>query len=1294
MSPIRQDHWINIAALLKLNCAATQHIGSSILQSVAWSLLALCSLIPSQLAAQEAQWIWSPEHPRGQAIAGDCFFRKTLQVSSVEEATITITADDKYELFINGRRIGQGSSIRQMEKYDITRLLGRGRNVIAVRTTNVAPGPAALVARVLVKPIDGNWLSFSTDETWRTALEVVPGWQSATYNDGNWKAAQAFGQLGETPPWDRREEVEQTQVSEHARFRVSPEFTVDEILGNEITGSLICMAFNEFGHVVASQEGGPLLLIYDSDKDGTIDKTRVYCEEVKNIQGILPLNGDVFVTGDGPEGSGIYRLVDKDRNGAMEDVRKVVGLDGVPGEHGAHSLILGPDGLIYCVLGNHVGLDKPYSNTSTLKTFYEGDINLPRYEDPGGHANGIKAPGGVVIRMDVEGTQVELIAGGLRNAYDIAFNAQGNLYVHDSDMESDIGSVWYSPTSLFQVTEGAEFGWRSGWSKWPAYYLDRLPTLLETGRGSPTGAVVYDHVMFPQRYHGSLFLADWSEGRILSVKLNNDGSAAQQEVFLQGQPLNVTDLAVSPDGAIYFCTGGRGTKGGIFRVKWQGEVPAAIKDLGEGISRAIKQPQIDSAWSRQAIAMLKKELGASWGDMISGVAFSGENPAKYRVRALELMQLFGPTPQPELLITLSDAPSEAVRLRAAKLLGLHGDTPEAVKRLKELVRDSDRNVQLAALEALLRAGAVAELSDLVPLLSSDDRYIAASARRLLERIPSDQWRDELLKNEDQRIKIQAGLALMIAEPNKDNALLVLNSVLHMLDGFVSDRNFVDMLRVTQVAIARGGVKANELADLRTKLAAEFPIGEPLLNRELIRVLAYVNAEEVIEEAISYLQTDADLSERLNIAMHMRYFKHNWTAAERFSLVKFFEETQLAESGSSVPLYVMNVTKDLCKNLPLEEARIFVSEGAKWPNAALVSLYRYPDKLSDTDLKTLRRLDQEIDLPGYEAEQYKRLRTGIVAMLSQSGDEESLAYLRQVWLRSPERRQAVALGLAQHPSEENWDYLIRSLPVLESFAVSEVMGALRTVPLATDDSDAYREVILHGLRMEEQGEDPRPAIELLNYWAGEGTVEAATGTVSKLSPWQIWFAANYPNRPEAVLPKTEGSSVWNTETLTEYFNSTEGRRGNVTAGQAAYNKAQCANCHRMGQIGKSIGPDLSSIAKRFTRKEAIESIMFPSHVISDQYATKRVLTTDGKVLSGILSTNTDGSITVRDSNLRETIVAEQDIDQVHPSKVSLMPSGLFDNLSAEEIRDMMAFLGFVPPQEVADAPQTGKTPKVR
>ncbi|MEZ6079521.1 MAG: hypothetical protein R3C56_28765 [Pirellulaceae bacterium] len=63
-----------------------------------------------------------------------------------------------------------------------------------------------------------------------------------------------------------------------------------------------------------------------------------------------------------------------------------------------------------------------------------------------------------MIRFDTEGKSVELVAGGLCNAYDLAFHPNGRLYVHDSDMESDEGSAWYRPTSLYEVSEGAEYG--------------------------------------------------------------------------------------------------------------------------------------------------------------------------------------------------------------------------------------------------------------------------------------------------------------------------------------------------------------------------------------------------------------------------------------------------------------------------------------------------------------------------------------------------------------------------------------------------------------------------------------------------------------------------------------------------------------------------------------------------------------------------------------------------------------------------------------------------------------------
>jgi putative heme-binding domain-containing protein len=1238
----------------------------------------LCGTVTA-VGAQDAQWIWTPEHPRGAATEGDCYFRKTMQLSSVERATVTITADDQYELFVNGRKIGTGNSIRQMEQYDVSGLLVRGRNVIGVRVTNLSPGPAAVAARVLVQPkgagaLPSDWHSYSTDGSWRTSLEVNRDWASSVTSDSHWKPAQVFGILGETAPWDRREEASPTATSENQRFRISSEFAVQEILGDDVTGSLVNMAFNEFGHIIAAQERGPLLLLYDSDKDGMVDKKREYCDLVQGIQGILPLNGDVFVTGLGPEGNGVYRLLDKDRNGALEEAHKIVSFKGDLSEHGAHGLTLGPDGRIYCVLGNHVSFEGEFAESSPLKVSYEGDLVGPRYEDPGGHAAGIKAPGGTVIRFDTEGKSVELVAGGLRNAYDLAFHPNGRLYVHDSDMESDEGSAWYRPTSLYEVSEGAEYGWRSGWAKWPSYYFDRMPTLLETGRGSPTGACVYDHINFPQRYHGCLFLADWTQGQILSVKFAGDGSP-QSEVFIQGQPLNVTDLTVGPDGCLYFCTGGRGTKGGIYQVRWMGTVPAELRDLGDGVARAIKQPQLDAPWARQSIAALKRELGSSWSEAIAGVAFSDDNPAKFRLRALEVMQLFGPTPSPELLTALAKSSNEAVRVRATQLMGLVKDTDSVSPQLEGLLADSDPDVQYAACESLLRCAELPPSESLIPaltpLLASPDRRQAWAARRLLERLPTDVWQSSLLAHSEQRVQLQAGLALVIADPTREHGQAVINMSRTLLAGFVSDRNFVDLLRLIQITLHRCDIPASDLTELSSELASEFPVAEPILNRELFRLLAYLNADEVVPAAIGLLQSDSELTERMHIALHLRFFQHQWTSAERFAVVKFFEETQSADAGSSVPLYVMNVTRDLCRDLSLEEARIFVAQGAKWPNAALISLFRYPEKLSASDLQTLRKLDQSIDQTGFDGEHYKRLKTGIVAMLSQNADADSLAYLREIWIRSPERRQAVALGLAQQPTDEDWDYLVRSLPVLESFAVGEVMDALCKIPIATDEPQAFREVILHGLRMEQDDESPAPAIKLLSYWTGENH--------ATLAEWQTWFAVRYPDSPEAKLPEFEKSSPWSVDTLSEYFLSSDGRKGDLAEGRAVFDRATCSKCHRMGSVGTAIGPDLSAVAKRFTRKEVLESILFPSHVISDQYRTQRVLTTDGRVFSGQIVENVAGSLTVRDSSLNERVIAEQDVEQIQPSKASLMPSGLLDTLSGAEIRDLLTYMGFVPAQ---------------
>lgn len=1258
------------------------------LLTLAFSMASLSCLRPLALA-EEAEWIWLSGVSKETVAKGATgYFRKAINLKTPATGRITIAADDLYELYVNGRRIGAGKSSRQLDQFDVSKFLVVGKNAIAVKVDNTQGNTAALVARVEIQPQNSDrWYTFSTDNTWRSTAEPTPLWQTAVFNDKSWSVAQSFGRLGNTVPWDRRDEVVATKEhQESERFQIQPGFSVQRILDDEKTGSLVAMAFNEFGYLIAARERGPLLLIYDRDNDGIPEEVRTYCESIDAIQGILPLNGEVYVTGTGPEGLGIYRLTDKDRNGSLEQVKRIVKFEGAPGEHGPHGLTLGADGMIYCIVGNHVQAELTDTPGTTLRTFYEGDL-VERYEDPGGHARGVKAPGGTVIRTDTEGKKVERVAGGIRNAYDMAFHPDGGLFVHDSDMEADVGAAWYRPTAIFDVAEGGEYGWRSGWSTWPNYYADRLPPVLETGRGSPTGATAYDHFMFPVRYHNSLFLADWSEGRILNVKLERQGASfkADSEVFLQGQPLNVTDVCVAPDGSLYFCTGGRGTSGGIYRVAWDGDIPDRIKNLGSGIAAAIRQPQLDAAWSRQKLAGIKAELGPRWAELVAGVAYSDENPPHYRTRAMDLMQLLGPVPHEELIIDLSRAESEAVRARAAQMLGWNPGKRGA-RRLEEMLDDSDLRVRRLACEAMLRSEQWPEAYKLFPLLASDDRSLQFAARRVLERIPADQWREEILEEVDPAIAIHGALALAIADSSRETSLLVLEKMSQLIPTYLSDSQFIDLLRTTQVALALGKIKPEEVQPLAQQIAEEFPAGETRMNREIIRLAAFLGSKSLGARALKYLESDnAPLEERLLVGMYLRFLDTQWTPEQQFQLLKFYETAALEESGSSVPLYVMNVTRDFGRRvLSEEDARTILEQGTTWPNAALASMYKLRQPIDAETAAMLRRLDQQIsEAEVNSGDVYRRLRTGVVAMLSGAGDEESLAYLRQVWREDPERRQAVAMGLSLYPDGENWDYLVRSLNVLEGPAASEVMKQLTNVRVATDDPEALRQVILLGLKAEQEGGQSTIARNLLAHWTG---IRDDQGRALPLKDWQAWYAESYPERPAAELPVGDAESKWDFEQLTTYLESDAGKFGDTNMGREIFVKANCASCHRSGDLGESIGPDLTQIARRFTKREVLESILFPSHVISDQYMSRRVLTLDGKVYVGLVSDSGDGQITIRNSANEVVTLNSDDIDQLHVSSSSIMPSNSLDSLSLKEISDLMAYMGVLPPIEVAKRPK--------
>ncbi|HEX7900160.1 MAG TPA: heme-binding protein, partial [Planctomycetota bacterium] len=329
-------------------------------------------------------------------------------------------------------------------------------------------------------------------------------------------------------------------------------------------GSWVAMTFEPGGGLLVSPEKGPLHRV----KDGVAKKL---ASGVGDAQGLLHAYGSLYVNGKGPDGTGLYRLFDRDGDGEFEETRLLRRWPIEMTEHGPHGIALGPDGRLYVMNGNYTKAPEDISPRSPHRRFAE-DLLLPRQWDATGHAVGLLAPGGYVVRTDPDGKDWELFCGGLRNAYDLAFDAQGELFTYDSDMERDLGTPWYRPTRIFHLVAGGEYGWRSGTGKWPAEYPDVLPPAVNVGRGSPTGVTFGGGAKFPPRYRRALFAADWAFGRILAVHLEPRGAtfAGSVETFVRGEPLNVTDLEVGPDGALWFITGGRGTRSRLYRVSYAG----------------------------------------------------------------------------------------------------------------------------------------------------------------------------------------------------------------------------------------------------------------------------------------------------------------------------------------------------------------------------------------------------------------------------------------------------------------------------------------------------------------------------------------------------------------------------------------------------------------------------------------------------------------------------------------------------------------------------------------------------
>lgn len=558
-------------------------------------------------------------------------------------------------------------------------------------------------------------------------------------------------------------------------------------------GSWISMTFDEKGRIIVGRDDAGLMRLMLADEPAKIrvEPIDTLGNTLRHCRGVLYAHNSLYVSA--TDSNAIYRLRDTDGDDRYDEAKLLKQLDYRSRYgHGANQMVLGPDGMIYLVTGNDVSFPEGMAPNSPYRE-PRNDWLLPNPHDAG-HDNRV----GYIVRFDANGERWEVLAGGLRNPVDMAFNIDGEMFTYDADMEWDVGLPWYRPTRVNHVVSAGEYGWRWGTGKWPVHYADSLPTTLDTGLGSPTGVLFGYRGRLPAKYKNGLFLGDWQNGRILLATVRPAGASytCEYEVFIQGAPLNVCDLEFGPEGALYFITGGRGSQSALYRVRYVGnDVAESPTSPTEGNRRAAEiralRRRLETYHTQaapQAVSEAWPHLANEdrWLRYAARLAIERQDLEHWRQRAVQETQPL----------------AAATALLALARVGRPGDQPALLAALESLPWEQ---MEKETLLTALRACALSFIRQGRPL----DGQEAPLRKRLAAIFPHAQTtaNHELCElliylNEPQAVNVT--LDLLEAAPSQEDQIHYAQALLHAREGWTLEgrRRYIAWLQTSRTF--RGG----------------------------------------------------------------------------------------------------------------------------------------------------------------------------------------------------------------------------------------------------------------------------------------------------------------------------------------------------------------------------------------------------------------------------------------------------------------------------------------------------------
>jgi len=301
--------------------------------------------------------------------------------------------------------------------------------------------------------------------------------------------------------------------------------------------------------------GDRILILEDTDHDGIADTSKVFYQgkDVNSALGIVVLGTKVIVS----VSPNVFVFTDADGDD-VPDSKEVLfsGIEGVDHDHGVHAFVFGPDGRLYFNYGN------------TGKQLLDKDENA--VEDIYGNkiiADGSNFREGMAFRMDMDGSNIEVLGHNFRNPYELAVDSYGGIWQSDNDDDGnrgarinyvmDYGNYGYKDLLTGQDWRERRTGWENQIPKrhWHLNDPGTVPNLLQTGSGSPCGITVYEGRLLPKKYQGQLIHAEPGHNVVRSYRVAEKGSGytAKVENLVKSKDawFRPDDVTVAPDGSLF-----------------------------------------------------------------------------------------------------------------------------------------------------------------------------------------------------------------------------------------------------------------------------------------------------------------------------------------------------------------------------------------------------------------------------------------------------------------------------------------------------------------------------------------------------------------------------------------------------------------------------------------------------------------------------------------------------------------------------------------------------------------------